>query len=680
MGNNFFVTTQMTNKTELSDEWVDVLETLYSNPASCKNKTILITTFQPILVWKDGKKANKQLKFCTAIQKWNHGKNITVSNVTVVQEGKYQINFKENHWNKLIEIVNYIGNLDTPNVSWQDKYKKFLKETSRMNKSKEDKNTKIKNVNSQTAHGQFISDFRGNDAVGVNAINVNSSKPTSNKQQNHPGLIHGYPSSPQPMHNSQNYLQHQIYYNVTSPYHPPPSPVQMSQSSDQGFNSNSVNLNDFSQTLSSSTQPTYDLSKKRKFEHPNVEQTLKKQKSNQHSVLIRIDRITSHFSEKTLKDGQGICLNDSEEICVLDNGNGICFYNENLENLDNDIMPDTLRDNCGTSLFFDKNQFILCVPKSQILLLCKKGSELSYEDKFPNLVSVCVHNSYTFVLGSDYLAIKIPNFKVLELCRKPNVAFSDFKIIGESIFILDSFNGIIHQYYFGVHLYEESLKIVKINYYPETTLKNPQGICSYVGNTILVSQADKQVITQFKFTSNNDLEFIQEISTKDYKPNKLISKNNFIYSTTFKQTPAKIQPEPPVPLHVDPNQSFDGDNQHLDYSLLELLSQDDTTQPGTDSNFTQQTFEFLKNSLLNNMLTSHLLTHLSDTQYKHKLFRKFLVNFVDKLSANQIHSIKRFQIFDIFEFLINYQFIWHNSNSNTHFGVYLSPKKKIQMV
>ena len=75
----------------------------------------------------------------------------------------------------------------------------------------------------------------------------------------------------------------------------------------------------------SDKQPTYDLSKKRAFEPPNEEQTmLKKQKSNQHSVLIRIDGTTigheaSHFAEKTLKDGQGICLNDKGEICVLDN-------------------------------------------------------------------------------------------------------------------------------------------------------------------------------------------------------------------------------------------------------------------------------------------------------------------------------------------------------------------------
>ena len=153
-----------------------------------------------------------------------------------------------------------------------------------------------------------------------------------------------------------------------------------------------------------------------------------------------------------------------------------------MTNLQNDP---TLKKKCGTSLFFDKNRFIFCVPISQILLLCKKDEEIvyehKYEEKFPNLVSVCVHEEYTFVLGTNYLAIRIPKF-TLELCSIPNVSFSDFLIIGESIFILDSLNGVIYQYYlclFG----RGPLKIVKIN----TTLQNPQGICSYVDNTILVA-------------------------------------------------------------------------------------------------------------------------------------------------------------------------------------------------
>ena len=182
-------------------------------------------------------------------------------------------------------------------------------------------------------------------------------------------------------------------------------------------------------------------------------------------------------------------------------------------------------------------------------------------------------------------------------------------------------------------------------------------------------QADKQAITQFKISSTNDLEIFREFSTKDYQPNKLISKNNFIYATTFKQTLVEIQSDDPVPLHVNPNPnlSFE-ENQILESFMISLQS-----QPGTVSNLT--TFELLKNSLASNILTSHLLTHLSNTQNKHKLLGELVVNFVDKLSVNQIHSIKKFQIFDIFEFLVNYQFIWHNSNSNTHFGVYLSPKK-----
>ena len=144
-----------------------------------------------------------------------------------------------------------------------------------------------------------------------------------------------------------------------------------------------------------------------------------------------------------------------------------------------------------------------------------------------NLVSVCVHNTHTFVLGPNYLSIKIPRFGIMELFTLPNVAFSDFIIIEESAFILDSFNGVIYKYYLGGAHFGKSDDILKrVKIYPETTLENPQGICSFVGNTILVSQADKQVITQFKFTSNNDLEFIREFSTKDYKPNKLVSKNN----------------------------------------------------------------------------------------------------------------------------------------------------------
>ena len=73
-------------------------------------------------------------------------------------------------------------------------------------------------------------------------------------------------------------------------------------------------------------------------------------------MLIRIDGTTTenesnNFVEKTLKDGQGICLNDKGEICVLDNGNGICVYDEHLTNLQNDMMPYTLMKDIGTGLF-----------------------------------------------------------------------------------------------------------------------------------------------------------------------------------------------------------------------------------------------------------------------------------------------------------------------------------------
>ena len=372
-------------------------------------------------------------------------------------------------------------------------------------------------------------------------------------------------------------------------------------------------------------QPIYDISKKRAFEPSNEEQiVLKKQKSNKHSVLLRIDGTTtenesSHFIEKPLIDGQGICLNNSEGICVLDNGNGICIYDEHLTNLENKLMPIVLKNNNGTSLFFNTdNYFIFYVPTSQMLYLCKKEGETVLEGCFvediSNVVSIRTHIK-PYVLSTNKLTVRIDQDSILSFCQTSNVAFSDFIIIEGTAFILDSKNGVIYKYI----LREGSLEKVKIN--PETTLKNPQGICSYVGNTILVSQADKQVITQFKFTSTNDLEFIREFSTKDYQPNKLISKNNFIYSTTFKQTPTKIQPEPPVSSHVDPNLSFDEYSQLFD-SFLDQVSQD-SSPLGTDSNFLQQTCGLLQNSS-SNILTSHLLNHLSGTRNKHKLLMEFV--------------------------------------------------------
>ena len=432
-------------------------------------------------------------------------------------------------------------------------------------------------------------------------------------------------------------------------------------------------------------QPTYDLSKKRIFVPSNEEQTLKKQKSSQHSVLLRIDGTTTenganHFVEKILKDGQGICLNNSEEICVLDNGKGICVYDEHLTILENAMMPPALINNDGTSLFFNTNSniFLFYVPTFQILYLCRKDGENVFEARYvediSNVVSIRTYTELPYVLSSNKLTVRIDKHSILSFCQTPDVAFSDFIIIEGTAFILDSLNGVIYKYF----LREGSLEKVKIN--PETTLENPQGICSYVDNMILVSQADKQVITQFKFTSNNDLEFIREFSTKDYQPNKLISKNNFIYATTFKQTPAKIQSD--VSGNVNSNLTLDEDNQfgvnQLDMknqvweSFMGLIQSIDASQPGRDSNFTQQIFKFLKKSLSSNILTSHLLNHLSDTT--RKLLMEF-VDFVDKLPENQIHSIKRFTIFDVFGFLINFRFIYHNYNFNTHFGVFLSPRK-----
>ena len=417
----------------------------------------------------------------------------------------------------------------------------------------------------------------------------------------------------------------------------------------------------------------------------------KKLKSNKNSLLIRINGTKgmelTDFIEESLYDGQGLCLNNGD-ICVLDNGKGIRVYNDQLKLISNFTAP-TLQKKSGIGLAFDNVYYYVLI--SETLLIIRKDPSCVFQSRnkmdFEDIitpVSVRVHEGNTYVLGSNYLIISMPFFEkrtnMFLFKVDKDVSFSDFVYVENSAFILDSKNGDIYKFSFGKL---EKLRLIGMENIPG----NPRGICTYTKNSFLVAQPNNQLITQFMLTPNEDsLTKCEEFSTKDYCPDKIISKNNFIFATTFKDMPTKNQPEA-----VSSMVSVDNDD--LLNSLIGILdkiieimasqvNQNSSTFHNVPTNQTSFTFhneqaEMLKYYLSTNILTLHLLHHSSrvhDNQILHKL-SEGLLGFIENLSLNQIHFIKKMQIFDTLIFLINYKYICHNSNSNSNYSAHLISKE-----
>jgi len=91
--------------------------------------------------------------------------------------------------------------------------------------------------------------------------------------QNHPGISNAYPQSPSSPHQMHSHAMHQgMHHNVPSPSQPPQSPGPMPEIN-QGFNSNSVNLNDLgSLPTSSLLEKIYKLQRAQKDDLNKIRQ------------------------------------------------------------------------------------------------------------------------------------------------------------------------------------------------------------------------------------------------------------------------------------------------------------------------------------------------------------------------------------------------------------------------
>ena len=310
-------------------------------------------------------------------------------------------------------------------------------------------------------------------------------------------------------------------------------------------------------------------SSKRRYEELNSRNCTvpsKVYRPNEHSSLIRMDGISQEIKSVPLQDGQGICLNDDGNICVLDNGNGIHIYNENLEK----IKTISFFVSCGVGLTFSNNTFYVATPLKNCVL---KADHHSIHSRIfvPNPMSVRVHCGGTYILCGNNLTYILPSLEsestpvpivlfehkqsimsnfILEHIAFPDlwfdikqsmVTFSDFIIVDNIAFILDSVAGDIYKY----DLVTGELKLVKIPENPPSG--NPQCICSYEHNQILVSETDNHKISSFLprssfFARGDYFQYIGDYPLKDFQPNKITTKGRYIFTTALRDTRYQHQP------------------------------------------------------------------------------------------------------------------------------------------
>ena len=255
------------------------------------------------------------------------------------------------------------------------------------------------------------------------------------------------------------------------------------------------------------------------------------QRGNEYSSLIQIDGVTREIiASVPIQDGQGICFDDKGNICVLE-GNEIHIYNENLENISSiDVCI-----SYGVGLTFNQDRFYVTVPsKNYVKAIHSKNTDLSEIIRVPSPISVRVHCGSTYILCAHFLAIiqrsMDSNSTPIVLFEKKGsvVSFSDFIIVDNIAFILDSFDGNIYKYEFLTG----ELKLVNISgYHPSG---NPQCICSYEHNQILISETDNNKISSFFSRDSGDhFHFIGEYPFEDFLPNKIATRSRYIFATAL---------------------------------------------------------------------------------------------------------------------------------------------------
>lgn len=250
-------------------------------------------------------------------------------------------------------------------------------------------------------------------------------------------------------------------------------------------------------------------------------------KSN--SSLIRIDGITKSIEKVLLKDGQGICLNDEGNICVLDPGEGIHVFNDNLTKISkiDFILPGSV------GLTYHQEKFYVTVPlKNYIKIFHTQNISLSNIIQLPNPISIRVYCGSIYILSVNNLTLIHGNSSPVLLFEEKGsmVSFSDFIILDNNAFILDSFQGFIYKY----ELLTGKLNLTNIRDHQASG--NPQCICLYENTQILISESDNNKISSFFLRDFGDwFNFITEYKLENFQPNKIVTKGKYIFTTALQE-------------------------------------------------------------------------------------------------------------------------------------------------
>ena len=432
--------------------------------------------------------------------------------------------------------------------------------------------------------------------------------------------------------------------------------------------------------------PNQGTSIKRKFEEVNnISVPLKVYRSNEHSSLIQINGITRETKSVPLQDGQGICLNDEGHICVLDNGNGIHIYNENLEWIKTiDFIQ------CGVGLTFSQDIFYVALQSRNCIK--KIHSNMNRESStiyFPNPISVRVHCGSTYVLSSSTLvcflsSITDENIPMVLFQEKGSmVSFSDFIIVDNIAFILDSFDGKIYKYDLSS---VESKVVVDIGndltsgkYSPSG---NPQCICSYENNQILVSETDNNKISAFLSRDSGDhFQYIGDYPLGDFQPNKITTKGKYIFTTALRDTRYQHQPSPSPLMNISAdNQDNPNDTPAYQPELSPFNSCEKRNLKSlsaspfkiyemcTEQGNLKKLVEFILSSgvLLFQFITlpEEHSQNIKRVLNQLKIFRQ-IVFVVSEAQEDNSHFLKNWsQLFKIFNFLIDFEHDYSNPNSH----------------
>ena len=230
------------------------------------------------------------------------------------------------------------------------------------------------------------------------------------------------------------------------------------------------------------------------------------------------------------------CFNDEGYLCVLVRNTILLFDDDFVEQ--GEIKVENFNpplNGSGIRLYFIEDTFYITDTQQNKVYMIKEGLTTFISAACPK--AVCYHDGLLYILGKTYLEVvkeqklgseRIP--MVLFEEKGSMVTFSDFIIVDNIAFILDSFAGDIYKY----DLLTRAKTATKVYFRGNPRSVNPQCIYSCEKNKqILISETDNHKISSFLLESGDHFRFIEEYPLTDenyiFKPHKIIAKSKKIF-------------------------------------------------------------------------------------------------------------------------------------------------------